>query len=158
MFFLKDLPTRQMVEGYALSHGVNPSTIEDALSMMRRASLLIRKLETYFSEHDLSQLRFLIMIVIDREPYRDALTIGEITERLDVKGPVITRTIKVLIEDGLVSVERDEEDGRTRHVSLTAAGKAKLAKVMPGYLHLIEAEMTEDGREIAWSSNLQGSR
>jgi DNA-binding MarR family transcriptional regulator len=141
VFFLKDLPTRQMVEGYALSHGVDPSTIEDALSMMRRASLLIRKLETYFSGHDLSQLRFLIMIVIDREPNRDSLTIGEITERLDVKGPVITRTIKVLVDDGLVAIGRDEDDQRTRHASLTPAGKAKLADVIPGYLQLIEFEM-----------------
>lgn len=141
MFFLKELPTRQMVEGYALSHGVDPSAIQNALSMMRRASLLIRKLEAYFDEHNLSQLRFLIMIVIDREPDRGALTIGEITEKLDVKGPVITRTLKVLVEDGLVRIERDQDDGRTRHASLTAAGKTKLAEVIPGYLFLIETEM-----------------
>ena len=149
MFFLKDLPTRQMVEAYAVSHGVEPSTIQDALSMMRRASLLIRKLEAYFGDHGISQLRFLIMIVIDREPERDALTIGDISERLDVKGPVITRTIKVLVDDGLVRVERDEEDGRTRHASLTAAGKSKLAEVIPGYLQLIEAEMAAPAGEGA---------
>lgn len=141
MFFLKELPSRQMVEAYASTHGVEAQTVEDALSMMRRASILIRRLEAYFADHELSQLRFLTLIVIDREPERHMLTIGEITDRLDVAGPVVTRTLKSLADQGLVSIASDKKDRRTRHVSLTLAGRNKLSSVLPGYFRLIEEAM-----------------
>lgn len=145
MFFLKELPSRQMVETYALAHGVDARTVESALTMMRRASLLIRRLEAYFAEHDLSQLRFLILIVIDREPDRHTLTIGEITERLDVAGPVITRTLRTLSEDALITIAPDKDDRRTRHVSLTFEGREKLASLLPGYFRIIDEAMGQRG-------------
>jgi len=141
MFFLKELPSRQMVETYAAAHGVEAERVEGALGLMRRASLLIRRLEAYFAAHDLSQLRFLILIVIDREPERHALTIGEITERLDVAGPVVTRTLRSLAEDGLIAIAPDAQDRRTRHVGLTPTGQAKLASVLPGYFRIIDEAM-----------------
>lgn len=141
MFFLKELPSRQMVETYASAHGVEAATVENALSLMRRASLLIRRLEAYFTEHNLSQLRFLILIVIDREPERHTLTIGEITERLDVAGPVVTRTLKALVDDALIIIVPDRNDRRTRHVNLTSEGREKLASVLPGYFRIIDDEM-----------------
>jgi DNA-binding MarR family transcriptional regulator len=108
---------------------------------MRRASVLIRRLEAYFAEHQLSQLRFLILIVIDREPDRHTLTIGEITERLDVAGPVVTRTLKTLADDGLVVIAPDKHDRRTRHVSLSLEGKEKLAALLPGYFRILQDGM-----------------
>lgn len=141
MFFLKDLPTRQMIDGYAGTYGVAAETVAEGLAIMRRASLLIRRLESYFSEHGLSQLRFLFLIVIDREPDRDTLTVGEITERLDVAGPVIARTLRALVDDGLVTAVRDTDDARTKHVSLTGLGREKLNAVLPGYFAIIAEEM-----------------
>ena len=68
MFFLKELPSRRIIESYTGGRaGVDGGAVERALRMMRNASLLIRALEAYFSEHRLSQLRFLVLIVIDRE-------------------------------------------------------------------------------------------
>ena len=78
MFFLKELPSRQMVDGYADQFAdVDVDRVLDALRLMRRASLLIRELEAYFARHDLSQLRFLMMILIDREPERNCLAASE---------------------------------------------------------------------------------
>ena len=141
MFFLKELPRRRMIEGYACQHDVDPEMIENALVMMRRASLMIRRLEAYFDREGLSQLRFLFLIVIDREEDRDSLTVGEITERLDVSGPVVTRTLRTLLDEGLVNKTSDETDSRIRHVSLTPLGKERLASLMPGYFQIIAEEM-----------------
>ena len=140
MFFLKELPTRSMVEGYAAKHdSLDVSAVQDALGFMRRASLMVRRLEAYFAEHGLSQLRFLVLIVIDREPERETLGIGEITDRLDVSKPVMTRTIARLVEGGLIAVEPDPNDARGKVVRLTAAGRAKLADVLPNYFVLLSA-------------------
>lgn len=143
MFFLKELPRRRVIEGYAEQLAVDPVTIENALVMMRRASLMIRRLDAYFDRQGLSQLRFLFMIVIDREEDRDSLTVGEITERLDVSGPVVARTLRTLLDDGLVSKTSDKTDSRIRHVGLTPLGKERLTAAMPGYFHIIAEEMED---------------
>lgn len=141
MFFLKDLPSRQMIDRYSGEHDISVETIAEGLAIMRRASLMIRRLERYFADHGLSQLRFLILIVIDREPERSALTVGEITSRLDVAGPVVARTLRTLLDDGLVTVGRDDGDARTKHVGLTATGRQALYALLPGYFAIIGEEV-----------------
>ncbi len=143
MFFLKELPSRRMIEGYADTHGVATETIASGLAIMRRASLMIRRLETYFSDHGLSQVRFLVLIVIDREPDRGTLTVGEITQRLDVAGPVVARTLRALLDDGLVTQERDTQDARIKHVGLTKTGRETLDALLPGYMAIIAEEMAK---------------
>ncbi|WP_416877337.1 MarR family winged helix-turn-helix transcriptional regulator [Litorimonas sp.] len=138
MFFLKKLPTRQMTEHYgALYPEMDVDLVEDALLMMRKASLLIRELDAYFKSYDLSLLRFLILMVIDREPGRTSLSLGEIGARVDVSKPVMTRTIKALVSDDLITVAQDSEDKRSKFVALTKKGVVKLETVLPEYFALI---------------------
>lgn len=141
MFFLKDLPTRRMIESYSGYYDTGPETIRDGLALLRRASLLIRRLDAYFARHGFSQLRFLFLIVIDREEDRDSLTVGEITERLDVSGPVVARTLRTLLDDGLVTKVTDENDSRIRHIALTPEGRERLTTILPGYFRIIANEM-----------------
>ncbi len=144
MFFLKDLPTGQMLRAY---HDRFPEmetrAVEDALRLLRRASLLMRELEAYFAAHALSQTRFLVLIVIDREPDRDSLLPSEIADRLDVSRPVVTETIRTLEKAGLLGI-RGGRDARTKQVFLTPRGRDVLAALLPGYFALIGAFM---GRE-----------
>ena len=143
MFFLKDLPTHHMMEHYGVLYPeMDVGAVEDALSMMRRASVLIRSLESYFKSHELSLLRFLILMVIDREPNRTHLSLGEIRNRVDVSKPVMTRTIKKLFKDGLILVVQDSEDKRSKFVALSNQGTAKLESVLPKYFALITRFMT----------------
>lgn len=138
MFFLKELPSREMMERYGSHYPeMDVNAVGDALIMMRRASLLIRDLEAYFVHFDLSLLRFLILIIIDREPGKGALTMGEIKERVDVSKPVMTRTIKTLDSDGLIAVSLGGADRRSKLVLLTESGKHTLDRVLPGYFELI---------------------
>ena len=142
MFFLKELPSRQMVEGYAgRIDDFDPEQVLRALRIMRDGSLLIRELEGYFAQHALSQLRFLAMIVIDREPDRDSLTAGEIAERLDVSRPVVTRTLQGLEKAGLIATSSNADDARARDVALTPAGNGKLDEVLPGYFAILHHAM-----------------
>jgi DNA-binding MarR family transcriptional regulator len=144
MFFLKDLPSQQMIEGYAKRFSVkDPTAVQGALTMMRDASLLLRELESYFTEHGTSQLRFLVMIVIDREPQRDSLLASEIAERIDVSRPVMTRTLKSMVEDELIAMEADSSDGRAKCITLTKNGKKFLQEILPGYFKTISKFMEE---------------
>jgi len=142
MFFLKELPTREMLETYRKRFpDMNVDKVEAALVMLREASLLMRELDAYFAQHGLSQLRFLIMIVLDREVDGTRLMISEIADRLDVSRPVMTRTIRALIDDGLLAKNAGGKDGRTRLIRLTEEGRKTLDQVLPGYYRLIDRFM-----------------
>lgn len=142
MFFLKELPTKTMIQGYADKYPIeNVASVESALMMMRQASLLVRKLDAYFSGHGISQLRFLILIVIDREPERDSLLASEISERIDVSRPVMTRTLKSLASEQLITIQADKDDGRAKQVFLTDKSRELLEDILPGYFELIDGFM-----------------
>lgn len=127
-----------MVEGYAERHeGLDVDAVQGALALMRRASLMVRRLEAYFAEHDLSQLRFLVLIVIDREPERDGFSVSQIASKLDVSKPVMTRAMARLAEDELIVIDADPADARAKVVRLTLEGRAKLAEVLPRYFVLL---------------------
>ncbi|WP_027856380.1 MarR family winged helix-turn-helix transcriptional regulator [Marinobacterium jannaschii] len=144
MFFLKELPTRQMIRGYAEQYpSADVDSVEQALKMMRQASLLVRRLETYFSHHGISQQRFLILIVLDREPERTSLLASEIAERVDVSRPVMTRTLRSLVDEHLITLSADTSDKRAKQVSLTEKGKTFLAEILPGYFSEIDKFMKE---------------
>jgi len=145
MFFLKDLPTQDMLQGYqARFVNMDAPTVEAALKLLRRASLLLRALETYFAEHDLSQTRFLILVLLDRDPTVDGLSATEISEKLDISKPIVTNTLKALAREGFIRVTDNEDDRRARWITLTRKGRARLRALLPGYFETIQTFMAED--------------
>lgn len=150
MFFLKELPTRQMLQNYGARHTeMDADAVDAALRLLRRASLLMRELEAYFAEKGTSQTRFLTMIVIDREPEQASLLPSEIANRLDVSRPVVTDTIKALERAGLLGTNRAAEDGRAKRVTLTKEGRAVLADLLPGYFKVIADFMARDAQGVS---------
>ncbi|WP_247712172.1 MarR family winged helix-turn-helix transcriptional regulator [Qipengyuania qiaonensis] len=132
-----------MVDGYAdRFDDVDAGKVLDALQILRTASRLIRELEAYFARHDLSQLRFLTLIVIDREPDRDSLAVSDIADRLDVSRPVVTRTLQGLEKAGLIRISHNESDARSRNISLSDSGKSTLERVLPGYFAILHRHVT----------------
>ncbi|WP_298159917.1 MarR family transcriptional regulator, partial [Ferrovum sp.] len=86
----------------------------------------MRILDAYFAKHNLSQLRFLILIVLDREIDRDGLMASEIAARLDVSRSVMTRTLKTLLDDELLDCDEHDADGRAKIIRLTLKGRLAL--------------------------------
>ena len=142
MFFLKVLPTRQMLEAYQKRFpDMKIDTVESALQLLRQASLLLRILNAYFAKQNLSQLRFLILVVLDREIDHDGLMSSEVAARLDVSRPVMARTLKTLSDDELLDFDEHDADGRAKLIRLTTKGRRTLQEVLPGYYREIEQFM-----------------
>ena len=145
MFFLTDLPTKEMISRYCHQYQTaSPDRIEQALLMMKRASQLMRKLDSFFAKHDISQLKFLILVVIDREFDRNHLFAHEIAHKLDVSKPVLSRAVNALFDKGLILIEKNEKDRRANEISLTAEGKEYLKAIFPDYFQLIHDYMGEN--------------
>jgi DNA-binding MarR family transcriptional regulator len=136
------LPTREILDRYASRFpNMQTDVVDEALHMLRHASVLMRKLEAYFAGHGLSQTRFLVLIVLEREPSRGSLLVSEIADRLDVSRPVVTQTLRALQTARLVRVTGSKEDARSKSVTLTNAGREKLTRLLPGYYDVIQRFM-----------------
>ncbi|RQS59858.1 MarR family transcriptional regulator [Burkholderia sp. Bp8963] len=145
MFFLKELPSRELLESYhARFPAMNVDNVHAALHMLRRASLLMRELDNYFAENELSTLRYLILVVLDREKRPEGMKASELADRVDVSRPVMTRTLQSLVDDGMLAYTPCEEDARAKLVSLTRVGRSRLNRVLPGYYRLIDQFMSSN--------------
>ena len=99
---------------------------EAFLSLQRTASLLLQALGRELKGHDLSPAQYnTLRILRGAEP--DALTCGEIGERLVSPGPDVTRLLDRLEERGLVTRLRDAEDRRVVRARITDGGIDLLA-------------------------------
>lgn len=144
MFLLKDLPTRDILEAYRDRFPeMDVAATERALALLRDASRLLRRIEAYFTEHGLSQTRFLILILLDREPGRDGLSLTALADKLDVSKPVVTTTVKALAGEGLLEVSGDAQDRRGKRLRLTDMGRARLHALLPGYYQVINDFMAD---------------
>jgi DNA-binding MarR family transcriptional regulator len=86
----------------------------------RRVSLL------YDSVIASTGLRSTQMAVLIHVARHGAPSMGELAAYMVVDRSALTENLKPLIRDGLVEVKPSEQDRRTRHVTLTDSGYAKL--------------------------------
>jgi DNA-binding MarR family transcriptional regulator len=99
---------------------------EAFLGLQRTASLLLQSLGRALKGHDLTPAQYnTLRILRGAEP--DALTCGEIGERLVSPGPDVTRLLDRLEPRGLVTRLRDGEDRRVVRARITAPGMDLLA-------------------------------
>jgi len=94
---------------------------EAFLSLQRTASLLIQALGRELKGHDLTPAQYNTLRIL-RGAGPDALTCGEIGERLVSPGPDVTRLLDRLEQGGLVTRLRDAEDRRVVRARITAKG------------------------------------
>ena len=136
MFFLKYLPMQAMIANYQdhFPEGSEPQ-IAGKLQLLREASVLLRQLEEYFRERDFSFTRFLICVILDQGSL--GLTHTQIVERIDVSSPVVSRSLKALVDDGLVETITDPDNSRVRLQKLTAKGRECLNELLPGYYQIL---------------------
>jgi MarR family transcriptional regulator, 2-MHQ and catechol-resistance regulon repressor len=84
--------------------------------------------------------------VLEALHHRGSLSAGEIAEKLLKSAGNLTLVLANLERDGLVSRERDRADGRRWIISLTAAGRKKVAGLFPQVADAIRAEFAHLSR------------
>jgi DNA-binding MarR family transcriptional regulator len=101
---------------------------EAFLGLQRTASLLLQSLGRELKGHDLTPAQYnTLRILRGAEP--DALTCGEIGERLVSPGPDVTRLLDRLEQRGLITRLRDAEDRRVVRARITEQGLDLLASL-----------------------------
>ncbi|WP_299551643.1 MarR family transcriptional regulator [uncultured Tateyamaria sp.] len=139
MFFLKELPSSEMIASVTADvPDVDPEHVQTVLERLRSASVLLRDIEAFLRTHALSQTQFLALMMIAREPERNSLSAVEISKRLDVSKPVLSKTIGSLMDKGLLAPAKEQPvDQRQKQLSLTEKGQSVFTNVLPGYFALL---------------------
>ena len=99
---------------------------EAFLGLQRTASLLLQSLGRELKGHDLTPAQYNTLRIL-RGAGPDALTCGEIGDRLVSPGPDVTRLLDRLEQRGLVTRLRDAEDRRIVRARITEQGLDLLA-------------------------------
>jgi len=71
-----------------------------------------------------------LLLQADRLGWEDGPTLQALAERLTIGISSLTYALRPLVRDGLIALRPDGHDKRTKHASLTALGRKRLAEGM----------------------------
>ncbi len=141
MFFLEQLPTTEILKGFAKRFPeMEIDSTTACLKVLWFASHLIRDLEIHFAGHGLSQARFLVLIILERTAEKQLMP-AEMARQLGISKKNTARVLSFMEQDKLVSRASHESDGRASIVTITPKGQRLLAKAMPGYYRILNRAM-----------------
>jgi DNA-binding MarR family transcriptional regulator len=115
-----------------MSYDVDTSECQACLCVAaRRASRAIMRLfDREYRPHGIRATQFTVLSVLNRG---GPLTIGALAKEIGVERTTLTRNLVRLTAHGWVKIEGSEEDARSRIVSVTRKGRAKLAVALPAW-------------------------
>jgi DNA-binding MarR family transcriptional regulator len=96
--------------------------------MQRAARALARLFDEAFRPIDLTNGQFTVMMSLSRGELKP---MGRIADVLAMDRTTLTAALKPLTRRGLVTVNTDPDDKRSRLLSLTPVGRALLAEALP---------------------------
>ena len=137
LLMLKDLPQYDCLLKAAERYpSLDPSAHESFLHLLRTADMVFEEVNRHLTEHDISQGRFTVMMLLHR-PWVESCTPASLAEAAGVTRATMTGLIDTLEKDGMVVREADAHDRRTVHVRLTELGCDKLEAMRPGYFQCV---------------------
>jgi MarR family transcriptional regulator, negative regulator of the multidrug operon emrRAB len=117
--------------------------------LLRIGSDALAGFETMLSKHNLSQGRFLTLIVLSRSP-DEMINPSILSEKVGVTRATMTGLLDGLERESLIERVFDTNDRRKIAVRLTSAGLQHLESMLPDYYRRIAglmAQLHEDERQ-----------
>lgn len=96
-------------------------------NIRKTARVIARAYDQALEPSGLKNTQFTALALIDRLA---PLTISELAEIMEIERTTLTRNLRILARDGLVSI-RKGADARSKRIGLTAEGKARVGAAMP---------------------------
>lgn len=154
---LRDLPRFECLERRAQRYeDLDASAVVATLSLLRVASDVLEAMGAHFERNNVSQARFLVLMLLDRERDESASTStrsgkkresvsllpSEIADKMGVTRANITGLLDGLERDGLTARHPHPEDRRALCVTLTREGSAFLEAMLPDHYRRVAGLMT----------------
>lgn len=149
MFYLLDQPTEDEFQNLARRYKeMEPASVKATVTFLKTGSDALTGFEKMLNKYGLSQGRFLVLIVMNRQP--DEYTTPSILARkIGVTRATMTGLIAGVVKDGLVKRYADSSDRRQQNLKLTGKGISLLENLLPDYWSRIHNLMSGlDGDEV----------
>lgn len=101
--------------------------------------IIMKKIETYLKEYDLSSSKFNMMMVIKHEGGQKGISQVDVGKTLIVTASNMTKQIDKLIAEGMVERSALEGDRRVNLVKITKQGSDLLDQIWPGYIETVNS-------------------
>lgn len=142
MYTLRDVPKYENIRAAAARYPeLEPASAAAFVLLLRVASDLLAATDDYLARHNLSQGRFIVMMLLYR--VKDSpLNPCDLADKAGVTRATMTGLLDGLERDGLLTRTTVATDRRMLDVTLSEKGKTFLESIMPGYFRLIRKCMT----------------
>lgn len=108
-----------------------PATPGCICSRVRKASRRVSQIyDQHLAPHGLTITQFALLANVARN---QAIGIGALAERLLMDPTTLTRNLRPLERQGFLTMKPDPEDRRTRRLTLTESGTARLMEARPAW-------------------------
>jgi len=150
---LKDLPRYEcLLEAAKEFPDLDPSACEAFLHLLRSADEGARVVQGPLAQHNISQGRFGVLMLLLKRCGRNASTLGpaELADAAGVSRATMTGLIDTLERDGLVTREPDTVDRRMMIVCLTPKGHELMQAILPEHFKRtawLMSPLSEDERQ-----------
>lgn len=143
MFLLRDIPTSDTILKHSRRYpGVDPAALESCLALLVVARDVINALDSHLSRHGLSQGRFNVLILLNRNPEM-SLCPADLAERSGVTRATMTGLLDGLEKDSLIERLQDREDRRRLGILLTPKGRAFVDGLLPEHFYRVAQLMAD---------------
>ena len=137
MLLLRDLPKYEAIRQRAARYpGIDPRAVESCLVLLRVASDVLDAIEAYLSMHGMSQGKFTVLMLLNRDPSA-AMGPSELADKAGVTRATITGLLDGLVREQLVSRQEHAGDRRKAVVRLTPRAVGLLDEMLPEYYRQI---------------------
>lgn len=142
---LKELPRYDCLREAAQTFPqLDPTSMETFLMLLRMGHLIEERGTTFFARHNISQARFLILMLLMRGSSGESCvsTPAELADMTCCTRATMTGLIDTLERDGMVRREPDPKDRRMMKVSITESGVACMHRILPEHFERITQMMS----------------
>lgn len=129
-----NIPKFETLQQLAAEHpGLDATAVHTCVTLLRVASELTGVFDEHFARFGLSQGRFTVLMLLRRHPH--GLSPAAIAESAGVTRPTISGVLDTLQRDGLVKRTPAALDRRSNVVTLTAAARRLMKRMLPVHFH-----------------------
>lgn len=141
MLYLRDLPKYEAIEARSRRYPqVDAGAVQSFLVLLRVASDVLEAIEQFLAGHGMSQGRFTVLMLLNRNPDEPASP-SDLAARSGVTRATMTGLLDGLEREKLVKRDADRTDRRMLLVELTPRGRKTLDGMLPEYYQRIASLM-----------------
>jgi DNA-binding MarR family transcriptional regulator len=138
----KDIPKHEALKAHAARYpDLDVSAVEACIALVRVAGEMITAFGEHFARHGTSQGRFIILVLLNRDPDR-SLSPSALADMSSVTRATITGLLDGLESEGLVKRVPTAADRRSHSICLTAKGKRFMNKMLPDHFRRMAGLMS----------------